>query len=196
MCFKSMHVVQRRRRDCDRRCSYKSLKHVLSAAASRTRKVAACTPMIGEGELWLDPLQIKQVAYTLERIVNVETELRAGQGSDEMTRYRYDVIIRLDTDDRTIVEPVTRYSYQHERLYEQDLSQWLASAPSAFVLTGVPNARISLDLQLSRNAPQSSQTKLTTPNTFAAGPPAAIVKPGCAGTIVSRRNDGCIRGAA
>ncbi|WP_339483070.1 AMP-binding protein [Pseudomonas sp. RL_5y_Pfl2_73] len=135
---------------------YESLKHVLSAAASRTRKkLQRALPVIGEGELWLDPLQIKQVAYTLERIVNVETELRAGQGSDEMTRYRYDVIIRLDTDERTILKPVTRYSYQHERLHEQDLSQWLASAPSAFVLTGVPNARISLDLQLSRSAPSN-----------------------------------------
>jgi amino acid adenylation domain-containing protein len=133
---------------------YASLKHILSAAASRTRKkLQRALPVIGEGELWLDPLQIKQVAYTLERIVNVETELRAGQGSDEMTRYRYDVIIRLDSDDRTTLEPVPRYAYQQERLYEQDLNQWLASAPSAFVLTGVPNARISLDVQLSRNAP-------------------------------------------
>nr|WP_279382084.1 AMP-binding protein [Pseudomonas sp. OA65] len=133
---------------------YAALKPVLSAAASRTRKkFQRALPAIGEGELWLDPLQIKQVAYTLERIVNVETELRAGQGSDEMTRYRYDVVIRLDTDDRAILKPVPRYSYQQERLYEQDLSQWLASAPPAFVLTGVPNARISLDLQLSRNAP-------------------------------------------
>lgn len=133
---------------------YASLKHILSAAASRTRKkLQRALPVIGEGELWLDPLQIKQVAYTLERVVNVETELRAGQGSDEMTRYRYDVIIRLDTDDRAILKPVARYSYQHERLHEQDLSQWLASAPSEFVLSGVPNARISLDLQLSRSAP-------------------------------------------
>ncbi|WP_260956332.1 AMP-binding protein [Pseudomonas citri] len=128
---------------------YASLKPVLSAAASRTRKKLQRTlPVVGEGELWLDPLQIKQLAYALERVVHVETELRAGQGKDEMTRYRYDVIIRLDRDERTILEPAVRYSYQHVRPHERDLGQWLASRPSAFILSGVPNARISLDLQL------------------------------------------------
>ncbi|MDU9036586.1 AMP-binding protein [Pseudomonas corrugata] len=129
---------------------YASLKQVLSAAASRTRKKLKRTPpVVGEGELWLDPLQIKQLAYAMERVVHVETELRTGQGKDEMTRYRYDVIIRLDMDDRASLAPVARYSYRHERLHERDLGQWLASTPSTFVLSGVPNARISLDLQLS-----------------------------------------------
>ncbi|UVL81728.1 AMP-binding protein [Pseudomonas sp. B21-028] len=128
---------------------YASLKQVLSAAASRTRKqLRRALPVIGEGELWLDPLQIKQLAYAVKRVVHVETELRTGQGKDEMTRYRYDVIIRLDRDDRAILAPAARYSYPHERLHAQDLGQWLASMPSSFVLSGVPNVRISLDLQL------------------------------------------------
>ncbi|RMQ40672.1 Non ribosomal peptide synthetase [Pseudomonas cichorii] len=130
-----------------------SLKHILSAAAIQTRKkLKRALPVIGEGELWLDPLHVRQVAYTLERVVNVETELRAGQGSDEMTRYRYDVIIRLDTDTRVTLKPAPRFSYRHERLREPDLGQWLASAPSEFVLSGVPNARISLDLQFSESS--------------------------------------------
>ncbi|MBN6715006.1 AMP-binding protein [Pseudomonas capsici] len=130
-----------------------SLKHILSAATSQTRKkLKRALPVIGEGELWLDPLQIRHLAYTLERVVNVETELRGGQGSDEMTRYRYDVIIRLDADERMTLKPVPRFSYRDERLREQSLDQWLASAPSAFVLSGVPNARISLDLQLSESS--------------------------------------------
>lgn len=128
---------------------YASLKQLLSAAASRTRKKLQRTPpMVGEGELWLDPLQVRQLAYALERVVHVETELRTGQGQDEMTRYRYDVIIRLDRDDRAILAPAARYSYRQERPHGQDLGQWLASLPSAFVLSGVPNARLSLDLQL------------------------------------------------
>ncbi|WP_159285616.1 AMP-binding protein [Pseudomonas mediterranea] len=128
---------------------YASLKQLLSAAASRTRKKLQRTPpVVGEGELWLDPLQVKQLAYALERVVHVETELRTGQGQDEMTRYRYDVIIRLDRDDRPILAPAARYSYRQERPHGLDLGQWLASLPSAFVLSGVPNARLSLDLQL------------------------------------------------
>ncbi|MDJ0932528.1 class I SAM-dependent methyltransferase [Breoghania sp.] len=48
---------------------------------------------IGAGELWLDPGDFYALAAEVDRACAVEADLRLGEGEEEMTRYRYDVIL-------------------------------------------------------------------------------------------------------
>jgi amino acid adenylation domain-containing protein len=101
---------------------------------------------IGHGELWLDPAEFETIARGLKRVAAVEIDLRLGDGNDEMTRFRYDAVLHLDTDDRQHQDINGTYDFIDIVSKGDRLSQWLDAAPGAFILKRIPNRRILGDL--------------------------------------------------
>jgi amino acid adenylation domain-containing protein len=105
------------------------LRHFRSAV--ETARGHAIAP---EGELLLDPdfwgaLDLGEVDLLVKR----------GIHHNELTRYRYDVVIRK----RPVVEPVTEEVVPFESLAV--LVDQLARRPARLRVTGVPNARLGAD---------------------------------------------------
>ncbi|MCM2438765.1 amino acid adenylation domain-containing protein [Agrobacterium vitis] len=106
---------------------------------------------IGRGELWLDPAEIDNIVRKMKRVAAVEIDLRLGDGEDEMTRFRYDVILHLDTDDRKRDDSGEVFKFDELASSGIRLSQWLASAPGSFILKNIPNRRLRANLPPSNN---------------------------------------------
>jgi len=132
----------------------RSLKLVLGIAAavgalpahSSQEDVILKAATIGRGELWLEPFDFAELASHQTRIVAMETDLRLGKGRDEMTRYRYDVVFRLDLDSRRQCTLIETFDYEDIKPNAGGLSRWLADAPSELILRNVPNSDLENDL--------------------------------------------------
>ncbi|PST18676.1 methyltransferase domain-containing protein [Mesorhizobium plurifarium] len=128
-----------------------SLKSIMAAEIRSANAVLSDTVLgnrakeIGRGELWLDPAEFDTIARGLKRVAAVEIDLRLGDGNDEMTRFRYDTVLHLDSDDRQHHDVNEVFDFIDIASKGHRLSQWLDSAPSAFILRKIPNRRILED---------------------------------------------------
>ncbi len=87
-----------------------------------------------EGELLCAP----ELFTGIDGLGSVEVLLKRGTAHDELTRYRYDVVLRAAAP-AAVVEPV-------EHAWPVDLGALLADGPDAVRVTGIPNARLTADL--------------------------------------------------
>ncbi|MCB1852795.1 MAG: sulfotransferase, partial [Gammaproteobacteria bacterium] len=101
--------------------------------------------MAQEQELVVDPALFYALKEHLPRVSGATVQLKRGGGEDELTRYRYDVILRIDAQDRASHNEVTQI-WQRDIASVADLSQWLAvNEDQRLILRGVPNTRVAMD---------------------------------------------------
>ncbi|CAK8715759.1 hypothetical protein GCAAIG_05165 [Candidatus Electronema halotolerans] len=98
-----------------------------------------------EEELFIDPDLFKAIHQEFPRIKNVQIQLKAGAGQNEMNRFRYDVILRLDQEPE---QPETIWlDWQEQDVNLSNIAQLLAENRS-FAIKNIPNARLSAEKHL------------------------------------------------
>ncbi|MTJ84459.1 MAG: amino acid adenylation domain-containing protein [Telmatospirillum sp.] len=105
----------------------------------------------GETELVVDPDFFHRMALDRSLVASVEILLRRGRRSDEMTRYRYDAILRRPGGGAAVVTPARLLSWT-EAGGDIDAALSLAGASDdpVIAITGVPNSRLDHALSLAR----------------------------------------------
>jgi amino acid adenylation domain-containing protein/non-ribosomal peptide synthase protein (TIGR01720 family) len=102
-----------------------------------------------DGELLVAPEIFSELASVLPRIGAVEIELRRGRSDNELTRYRYDAILRADVE--TAREPCERVSWNSGPDMMAALDAHLAAGGERPIrIESVPNRRLAADLALWR----------------------------------------------
>jgi natural product biosynthesis luciferase-like monooxygenase protein len=96
-----------------------------------------------EHELVVDPQLFEAFASSLSEPASVRVDLKAGRAGNEMTRFRYDVVIRKDGREpevgRTVDAP--------ERCTVGSLRELLGDEPPALRVRGIVNARVAADVR-------------------------------------------------
>ena len=100
-----------------------------------------------ERELALDPAFFHALAGVAPRISRVEARPKRGRFDNEMTRYRYDVVLSVGRV-RAAEAPPRSLDWQRERLTLESLSRRFAeSRPASLAARRVPDARVERDLR-------------------------------------------------
>ena len=95
-----------------------------------------------EEELVIDPAFFAALQTHQPAISHVEIQMRRGRYHNELTRFRYDVILRVGGPTPP-VQDIRELDWGHEALTVAALRQLLVgSEPPLVVLKGVPNARL------------------------------------------------------
>ena len=100
-----------------------------------------------DGELVFAPDLFAALPRKLPRIGRVEVQLKRGRYHNELSRFRYDVVLHVGPAG----EPeASELSWPDEGLGLADLRQLLGSAeaPAALRVTGIPNARLAAETRL------------------------------------------------
>jgi amino acid adenylation domain-containing protein/non-ribosomal peptide synthase protein (TIGR01720 family) len=101
-----------------------------------------------ERELVLHPSFFDALTASVPGISRVETRLKRGRFDNEMTRYRYDVILHIGARRVSTVRPA-RLDWQRDRLTLESLGQRFAEHKAAsLAVSRVPDARVEKDLQI------------------------------------------------
>ncbi|MBV9772880.1 MAG: amino acid adenylation domain-containing protein, partial [Gemmatimonadetes bacterium] len=108
----------------------------VSALRDRVRRRA-----MREKELLVDPELFRVLPRRLPRISGVETRLKGGRRANEMTRFRYDVLLRVESE-APPVAPVCRSGDELGSV--EAVGRVLdGEAPGALVVARVPNPRVA-----------------------------------------------------
>ena len=104
-----------------------------------------------EKELLLDPEFFHALARRLPRTTTVDVRLKHGRHHNELSRYRYEVVLRTAAPDITDVSDAPLRKWGTDIADLEDLATELeagltATAPLRLRLTGVPNRRLTADL--------------------------------------------------
>ena len=96
-----------------------------------------------EKELLIDPRFFHAIALQMPRITSVEVQLKRGRAANELTRYRYDVVLRIEEQsDATTIDAPLRWNVDVESMTElQDgfrTRRWRVAQ-----LSGIPDARLA-----------------------------------------------------
>ncbi|GAA0618364.1 hypothetical protein GCM10009547_20850 [Sporichthya brevicatena] len=93
-----------------------------------------------EGELLLDPDFFPALARALPAVTAVDLRVKDADHPNELSRYRYDVVLRTGAVDQAPGLPEVPWAGL------ADLTDRLERAPRGLRVTGVPNGRLALDL--------------------------------------------------
>ncbi|MFI6760880.1 amino acid adenylation domain-containing protein [Micromonospora sp. NPDC050417] len=104
-----------------------------------------------EGELLLDPEFFPALARDLPGVETVDLWVKRGEDHNELTRYRYDVVLRRRPDGApveaaAVVADVPTYRWGADLADLDALAGVLGGGQAALRLTDVPNARLTADL--------------------------------------------------
>ncbi|NBH04507.1 non-ribosomal peptide synthetase, partial [Amycolatopsis sp. SID8362] len=110
------------------------LRHGRRDAAAADQAIAR------EGELVLDPDFFAALSRELDGFDDVDLWVKRGHAHNELTRHRYDVVLRKAPKPVPPAEDVVAFSSLDE------LESRLADGPARLRVTGVPNARLSGEL--------------------------------------------------
>ncbi|HEX2187436.1 MAG TPA: AMP-binding protein, partial [Longimicrobiaceae bacterium] len=99
-----------------------------------------------EKELLLDPELFRALPHRLPRISSVEVRLKRGSHRNEMTRFRYDVLLRVDSEAAAAAPAWRRWDEGSSvREVRRELEE---AAPRVLGIARVPNPRVSGALAL------------------------------------------------
>ena len=121
-----------------------------TAAEQLTQRVRARAEQ--EEELVLDPDFFRAVSQELEGVGRVEALLKRGRAHNELTKFRYDVILHVGGDghvggDAHAARPALTRDWRRERLTMPDLRALVErEQPDALHVLRVPNARLVADV--------------------------------------------------
>jgi SAM-dependent methyltransferase len=97
-----------------------------------------------EQELVIDPAFFVALQQYIPRIGQVSIQLKRGNDSNELTKFRYDVTLQLDTTIPT--QKVVDLNWQ-QQLTIDAVAQKLDAQPDILAIAGVPNSRLVADIQ-------------------------------------------------
>ncbi|MFZ0962499.1 MAG: amino acid adenylation domain-containing protein [Terriglobia bacterium] len=98
-----------------------------------------------EKELAISPVFFNALRRHLPAITQVEIQLKRGSHHNELSLFRYDVVLRVGAAVKA-TKNWTRLDWQRRGFSVPDLHRYLVKErPVALVLTGVPNARLQRD---------------------------------------------------
>jgi amino acid adenylation domain-containing protein len=100
-----------------------------------------------EEELVIDPTFFEVLAQSLSRSACVDILLKRGSAQNELTRFRYDVILYLDSPRKPQAE-FPWLDWTTEKLTLGLLRERLVQKPEALGITGVPNARVLPEVRM------------------------------------------------
>ncbi len=100
-----------------------------------------------EEDLIVDPELFVALKQELPQISHVEVQLKRGRYHNELTKFRYDVILHIGKDSSVPVEP-RRLDWQKNELSLSSIRQLLeTSQPDLLTIENVPNARLRSDIE-------------------------------------------------
>lgn len=97
----------------------------------------------GEEELVIDPTLFDQLAIQWEKIGRADPGLKAGSYDNELSRFRYDVVLRLGQKQQ-VAEPEQWIRWDAAGAWRPELEQMLSRQPNLSVgLCGFPDRRVA-----------------------------------------------------
>jgi amino acid adenylation domain-containing protein/non-ribosomal peptide synthase protein (TIGR01720 family) len=102
--------------------------------------------LLQENELTVAPAFFAALARHIPQIGQVDIQLRRGRSHNELTQFRYDVVLQIGPAQPSGAV-ATRLNWQHEQLSVPVLRQLLIDAPDRLEIARVPNARLALEIQ-------------------------------------------------
>jgi amino acid adenylation domain-containing protein/non-ribosomal peptide synthase protein (TIGR01720 family)/FkbM family methyltransferase len=101
-----------------------------------------------EKELLVSPDLWSALPARLPRVTEVGLQLKGGRSLNELTRFRYDVVLRVEGERRPEPEP-SWLGWRQEGLTLDKLRRKLAEeAPAALAVSGVPNLRLDREIRV------------------------------------------------
>ncbi|HSU18095.1 MAG TPA: amino acid adenylation domain-containing protein, partial [Longimicrobium sp.] len=95
--------------------------------------------MAEEQELLVDPALFEALRARIPRLGRVEVQVKRDEHDNEVTRFRYDVVLHLDVEPAGMVEPVV-HPWDGEDT--AGLRARIEGSASALLVRGVPDARV------------------------------------------------------
>lgn len=103
-----------------------------------------------EEELVIEPAFFQALQQHLPQISQVEIQLKRGRADNEITKFRYDVIIHVGTTVSSTVDPQFM-NWQQEELTLPSVKQILAEKqPEILIIKDVPNARLQTQVKFDK----------------------------------------------
>ena len=103
--------------------------------------------IFAEKQLLIDPAFFIALKQHLPKISHVEIHLERGYSHNELTKFRYDVILHVEYEVYPTVE-ISWLNWQEAKLTLSSVRQLLVETqPDILGITGVPNARVLADIQ-------------------------------------------------
>ena len=104
-----------------------------------------------EKELVIDPAFFAALRREMPRVGQIEIKLKRGRYPNELTCFRYDVVMRLDAETPTFAAHLPCVDWRRQGLTLADLRKLLLETmPECLRLNGVPDARLFADQELLR----------------------------------------------
>ncbi|MDR9897010.1 amino acid adenylation domain-containing protein [Aetokthonos hydrillicola Thurmond2011] len=101
-----------------------------------------------ENELTLDPIFFADLPQTFPAIAGVEIYLKREKTNNEMTKYRYDVVLHKQGDNKDPINPIW-FDWQSENCQLSDVRDRLSQEQSfAIGWCGVPNGQLLRDKKI------------------------------------------------
>jgi amino acid adenylation domain-containing protein/thioester reductase-like protein len=97
-------------------------------------------------ELVIDPEFFSSLNHLLPQISQVKIQLKRGIYHNEMTKFRYDVVLQVGTEANTLPEPVWLDWYQQEFTLPKIRDFLAQKQPERIGIKNIPNARISTEI--------------------------------------------------
>lgn len=121
--------------------------HQASPGTTRGEVRERSEKRIGEDpKLAVDPALFELLSAHWPRVNHVDVHLKSGRHHNEITRYRFDVVLHV-ADERKPQRAVTAERWRRDFDW-QHLRQRLATGSHAFSMVHVPNARLTRDLRV------------------------------------------------
>jgi amino acid adenylation domain-containing protein len=100
-----------------------------------------------EDELVIDPAFFRALKQRLKKIAHVQIQLKRGRHHNELTRFRYDVILHIGGEACAPPE-IKLLDWQRDEMTFSRVEQMLReSEPDALAVTNIPNARLAAEMK-------------------------------------------------
>jgi amino acid adenylation domain-containing protein/FkbM family methyltransferase len=103
--------------------------------------------MAQEPELLIDPLFFSALQECYPCLSHVEVQLKRGSYHNEMTRFRYDVLLHVGQETDQEME-LLWLDWKREGLSLETVRHMLEEEPEIMGITGVPNARVQAEVEM------------------------------------------------
>lgn len=115
----------------------------LRAAVRQHAPSPAAVAGAGDTELLVDPALWDDLARGRPQIVGVDLRVKRGRAHNELTRYRYDVVLSTAPAEVRSVTAIPTMAWGSQLANLDQLSRFMATdAPAPLRVTGVPNRRL------------------------------------------------------
>jgi amino acid adenylation domain-containing protein len=102
-----------------------------------------------ENELVIDPKFFLELGHRVPGVTRVEVRLKRGRAHNELTNFRYDVFLHINSENNDAAENATRLDWREEGLTLDGLSHVLGSGTmSPLRVTNVPDERLRTAVQI------------------------------------------------